>query len=103
MRRVRKISLICMSVIQARVNQKVSTRTKLYRMPVLRKREKSKSVIVNACSSDESVSKIVHISVNTSKVKYSMNETKDEEPLVTDNSSINVPIYFKLFKCGNKF
>ena len=29
-----------------------------------------------------------------------MNETKDEELLVTDNSVINSPIYFKIFKCG---
>ena len=35
-----------------------------------------------------------HISVNTSEVKDANNETKDEEPLVTDNSVINVPIYF---------
>ena len=37
-----------------------------------------KRVIVNACSSDESESKSVHISVNTSEVKYAMNETKYE-------------------------
>ena len=40
--------------------------------------------------------------VNTSKVKY----TKDEEPLVTDNSKIKVIKalgYFKLFECGKKF
>ena len=45
--------------------------------------------------------KIVHISVNTSEVKYAMNKTKDEEPLVTNNSVINVSIYFKLFKRVN--
>ena len=31
-----------------------------------------------------------------------MNETKDEEPSVTDNSVINAPSYFKLFECGKK-
>ena len=45
--------------------------------------------------------KIVHISVNTSEVKYAMNKTKDGEPLVTNNSVINVSIYFKLFKRVN--
>ena len=29
-----------------------------------------------------------------------MNETKNEEPLVTNNSVINAPRYFKLFKCS---
>ena len=37
-----------------------------------------KKVIVNACSSDKSESKSVHISINTSKVKDAMNETKDK-------------------------
>ena len=32
-----------------------------------------------------------------------MNETKDEEAPVTDNSVINAPKYFKLFKCGKCF
>ena len=32
-----------------------------------------------------------------------MNETKDEEPLVTDNSVIIAPRYFKIFECGEKF
>ena len=45
-------------------------------------------------SLDESESKIVHEIVNTSEVKYAMNETKYEEPLVTDNSVINAPRYF---------
>ena len=49
---------------------------------------------------EKSESKSVHISVNTSEVKYAMNETKDEEPLVIDNFVINAPRYFKLFECG---
>ena len=32
-----------------------------------------------------------------------MNETKDEEPSITDNPVINVPRYFKLFGCGKHF
>ena len=60
----------------------------------------SEIFIVNACSLEKSESKIVHISINTNKVKYAMNEPRDEEPLGTDNSVINSPGYFKLFKCG---
>ena len=65
---------------------------------------------------DKSESKIVHISANTSEVKYAKNEsvntseakftkneTKDKEPLVTDNSVINAPSHFKLFECGKNF
>ena len=63
----------------------------------------SKSVIVNEYYLEKSESKSVHIRVNTSEVKDAMNETKDEEPSVTDNSVINVPIYFKIFECGKKF
>ena len=65
-------------------------------------KRKSKRIIANACSLGKSKSKSVHISANTRKVKYLNNETKYEEPLVTDNSVINGPIYFKLFKCGKK-
>ena len=32
-----------------------------------------------------------------SKVKHAMNETKDEEPSVTDNSVINAPRQLKYF------
>ena len=72
-------------------------------------KSESKIVIVNECSSDESESKSVHKSVNTSEVKYAKNEsvnmnevkyakneTNDEEILVMDNSFIITPIYFKL-------
>ena len=52
---------------------------------------------------DESEPKSVHISVNNSEVKDAMNETKDEEPWVTDNSVINEWNYFKLYKCGKEF
>ena len=46
---------------------------------------------------------MVNISVNDSEVKHAMNETKDEENLVTDNSFMNDPIYFKPFECGKTF
>ena len=42
----------------------------------------SKRVIVNKCSSYESESKSIHISVNTREVKDAMNETKNKEPSV---------------------
>ena len=41
-------------------------------------KSKLKRVIVNACSLDKSESKSVRISVNMSKIKYAMTETKDE-------------------------
>ena len=41
-------------------------------------------------------------SINTSKEKYSIDETEDEEPLVTDDPFINETSYFNLFKCGKK-
>ena len=41
-------------------------------------------------------------SVNKREVKDAKNETQDEEPLVTDNSAINAPNYFRLFKWGEK-
>ena len=59
-------------------------------------------VIVNESSTDESESKIVHKGINTNKVKYEIDETEDEEPLVTDNQDINEPSYFNLFQCGKK-
>ena len=63
---------------------------------------KSERVIVNVCSSDDIESKSVRICVNTSEEKYAKNETKDGESLVTDNSVINAPSYFKLFECSKK-
>ena len=32
-----------------------------------------------------------------------MNETRDQGTLVTDNSVINMPSYFKLSECGKNF
>ena len=37
------------------------------------------------------------------KIRDTMNETKDQGTLVTDNSVINMPSYFKLFECGKNF
>ena len=37
-----------------------------------------------------------------SNVKYSINKTKDEEPLVTNTPIINDPMYFKLLECGKR-
>ena len=64
-------------------------------------RRESKRVNVNACYTDIIKLKSVN-KVDTSKVKYK----RDEEPLVTDNSKIEVikaPGYFKLSECSKKF
>ena len=61
-------------------------------------KSESKGIIFNAGSLEKSESESVHIRVNTIKVKDAVNETKDEEPPVTDNPVINDPSYFKLFK-----
>ena len=70
------------------------------------KRE-SKRVIINECYLENIESKSVQMIITTNEVKYAMNktkdETKDEEPLVTYDSVINTPIYFKLFGCGKTF
>ena len=54
---------------------------------------------LHLCSKDESESKIIHkinICVNTRKVQ----DTRYEEPGVTDIEVIKVLGYFKLFNCG---
>ena len=42
-------------------------------------------------------------SINTNKVKYYIDETDNEEPLVTDNPVINETIYFDLFEWVKNF
>ena len=61
-------------------------------------KSKSKSVYISVNTSE--VKDANNEIVNTSKVKYARNKTKDEEPWVTDNSIINAPSCFKLFKCS---
>ena len=56
----------------------------------------SESVIVNESSTEDSKSEIVHKSINTNKEKYAIDETEDEEPLVTDNPVINELSYSNL-------
>ena len=61
----------------------------------------SKRVNASASSTDKSKSQSVR-EMNKRKVK----DTKDEQPLVTDNSKIDVietPGYFKLFDCDKMF
>ena len=57
----------------------------------------SESVIVHESSIEDSRSESVHKSINTSKEKYSIDETDDEEPSVTYNPVINEPSYFNIF------
>ena len=63
----------------------------------------SESIIVEKYSTGGSELESIHKSINTNEGKYTIDGTKDEEPLVTDNPVVNEPIYFKLFKCGIKF
>ena len=61
------------------------------------------SVIVNESSTEDSKSESTHKSINTNKVKYAIDETENEEPLVTYNPVINEPSYFNLLECGKTF
>ena len=70
---------------------------------LLYRREQIKKSYHNECSSDKSESKSIHISINKHELKYGTNETNFEEPSVTDNSVINAPSYFKIFKCSKTF
>ena len=88
-------------MIRKITNQKKCLRIKTYRKSILRTGGKSKSVIVDERSTEESESESVHKSINTNKEKYAIDETEHEEPLVKDNPVIDEPIYFNLFKCGN--
>ena len=58
---------------------------------------KSESVHVNESSMEESESEIIHKSINTKKLKYSIYDIEDEEPLVTYNPVINEPSFLNLF------
>ena len=102
MRWVRKILLICMSVLWTIPNQKGSTRTRTNHMSVLQKIKNQKGACQCISFGWDRI-KNFHISVSTSEVKEASNETKDEEPLVEDNSVINATRYFKLFECGKKY
>ena len=59
--------------------------------------------LLQVCSTDEIESKSVHKIINTNKVKYAIDETEYEEPLVTYNPVINEQIDFNLFECGKNF
>ena len=58
----------------------------------------SESVIADESSTGEIESESVHKSIN--KEKYAIDETEDEEPLVTDNTVFKEQIYFNPFECG---
>ena len=67
-----------MSVLCTRSNQKVSTRTRVNCMYVLLIRANQKGLFANSWYLEKRKSKIFHMSVNMSKVKYAKNEIKDE-------------------------
>ena len=64
---------------------------------------KPESVIINESSTQDSESESVHKIINTNKEKDEIDETDDEEPLVTDNPVINKQSYFNLFECDKNF
>ena len=59
---------------------------------------KSKIVIVDESSTEESESEIVHKIIN--EEKNAIDETKHEETSVIDNPFVKEVRYFNLFKCG---
>ena len=63
-------------------------------------KSESESVIDNVSSTEENKSESVHKSINTNEVKYAIEGTDNEEPLVVDNPVINEPGYFNPLKCG---
>ena len=65
-------------------------------------KSESERVVVNEIFTEESESEIIHKNINTNKEKDAIDETEDEEPLVTDNPVIEEPSYFNLFECGKK-
>ena len=83
----------------------------------MRTRENQKGLFSTHVLRTRANEKNVHISVNVSKVKYAKNESvnmsgvkkkaknkiKYEETLVTDNSVINEPSYFKPLECRKNF
>ena len=61
------------------------------------------SIQKNESCKEERESESVQKSINTNKEKYAIDETEDDEILVTDNPVINEPRYFNLFLCGEIF
>ena len=59
---------------------------------------KSKSVIVDESSTEESESECVRKNIN--KEKDANNETEHEEPFVANNPVVKELSYFKLLECG---
>ena len=62
----------------------------------------SEKVIINESFIEKIERRIFHKSINTKKGKYSIDETKDGEPLDTDNPVINEQIYSNIFKYGKR-
>ena len=88
-----------MSVLRIRANKKGSKGTRDYHMSVIWKKEDQKylssiNIIWTRANQKRSYT------YQYKRGKYAMNKTKYEEPLVTDNSVINAPSYFKPLKCS---
>ena len=85
-------------MIQTRVNQRISLRTKSYHKSIIRTRENQKVLSSMKVIRRKSIQKALE-KVSTQIRKNSISETYHEEPLVTGNIVTIEPIYFNLFKC----
>ena len=81
------------------VNQKKLFRTKKILEVCSIEESKSKSVIVDESSMEESELESVHKSINTN-ITYAIDKIYHEESLVTDNIVINDPSHSNPLKCG---
>ena len=88
----KKIHSLRVYSLDERVSKRINANKSLSHVCSMDKR-KSKMVFFNACYLDDSKSKSIHISVNTSEVEYSTNGAKGIETLVIDSSVINTPRY----------
>ena len=62
-------------------------------------KDKSKNIIVDEISTEESESECFHI--NKNKEKYEKDERYHKENTITYDAFIKEPIYVKIFECGN--
>ena len=88
--------------IWTRANQKSSLRTKTYRKYVLRKRVNNNALSLMKVLWSR-VNQNVFTKASTQTKKFSIDETEDEGPSVTDAPVIKEPRYFNLFECGKQY
>ena len=91
-----------MSVLKARVIKKGSVWIKPYHISILQTRENKKRYHQCILFGQERI-KYCSYKCQYDQSKGWNEETKDEEPSVTDNSVINISSYFELFECSKNF